>query len=165
MYITFAELKEASAYEPADWDGLNARRPNTVASWLRLTQSAIDDPLRLRYAVPFVTTPPSQAPDPALAPATLKRWQIALMDARFLRMRRETGADVSEDADLLAEADAVRKEIEAAADTSNEPHAELPLRADTTATGVSRGGPLMATFATFHGFFDAQAERRDAEGW
>ncbi len=165
MYITFAELKEASAYDPSQWDDLDARRPSTIARWLKSTQAAIDDPLRLRYAVPFATTPPSLVPDPAKAPETVKDWQITLMDERFLEARREPGAEQDEDGGLKGRAKRVLDTIAATADQDRAAHPELPLRSDTRASGVSKGGPLMIGAVTYHGFFDAQAARRDAEGW
>lgn len=164
-YITFAELKEGSSFNPTDWDELRTRRPTTPESWLELTQADIDDPLRLRYVVPFSAAPPSLTPDPTRAPRTVKRWQIALMDARLFRSRRDPGAPLSEDADLLAEEQRVFASIAAAADQDRPAHPELPLRSDTASSGVSKGGPLMASFSTLHGYFDDQARRRDEGGW
>lgn len=165
MYVTFAELKEGSEFDPAEWDELNARRSATVTAWLGLTQALIDDPLRLRYAVPFATTPPSLTPDPTLAPKTVKAWQIVLMDAKFLRHRRTPGAESAEDSDISAEAKAVLESIAAAADQDRPAHPELPLRSDTSSSGVSKGGPMMVSYNTMHGFFDAQAARRYSGGW
>lgn len=165
MYVTFAELKEGSEFDPAEWDELNTRRPATVTAWLTLTQTLIDDPLRLRYAVPLATTPPSLVPDPTLAPKTVKAWQIVLMDAKFLRHRRTPGAEATSDADISAEAAAVMLAIAAAADQDRAAHPELPLRSDTSASGVSKGGPMMVSPTTLYGYFDQQAARRDSGGW
>jgi hypothetical protein len=165
VYNTFAELKEGSEFDPAEWDELNARRSATVTAWLGLTQALIDDPLRLRYAVPFGATPPSLVPDPSLAPKTVKAWQIVLMDAKFLRHRRTPGAEAPADSDLSAEAKAVLESIAAAADQDRPAHPELPLRSNTSSSGVSKGGPMMVGYATLYGFFDGQAARRDAGGW
>src|SRR5262245_52250736 len=125
MYITFDELKAGSEFDPAEWDELNTRRLATVTAWLTLTQAIIDDPLRLRYGVPF------QAP----YPATVKAWQIVLRDAKFLRHRRTPGAESADDSDISSEAAAVMASIAAAADQDRPAHPELPLRADTTASG------------------------------
>ncbi len=166
MYITFAELKEGSAFDPAQWDELNTRRPNTVAAWLSMTQADIDDPLRLRYEVPFATTPPSTTPDPTIAPKILKQWQIALLDARFLLARREPGLSLAEDNDITAAAQRARDAIAAAADQDKAAHHELPLRSDApSGSGVVKGGPMVEVFNTPYGFFDAQAALRDAGGW
>lgn len=166
MYVTFAELKAGSVYTPEEWDELNARRSQTVAFWLRTTQSEIDDPLRLRYAVPFATTPPSTTPDPTLAPSILKHWQISLLDARFLASRRIAGALLSEDADVQSEAQRTRDAIAAAADQDKPAHHELPLRSDAPGgSGVSKGGPIVEMFNTPYGFFDALSARRDEGGW
>lgn len=164
-YVTFAELKEGSEFDPAEWDDLNTRRPATVARWLRQTQALIDDPLRLRYAVPFGCTPPSLTPAPAFVPETAKDWQIALMDGKFLRSRRTPGAEEAADADVSAEEKAVRDAIAAAADQDRPAHHELPLRSDATTSGVSKGGPMMLSYNTPYGFFDAQARWRDSGGW
>jgi hypothetical protein len=87
------------------------------------------------------------------------------MDARFQRARREPGAPAGEDGDLSAEETRVLAAIAAAADQDRAAHSELPLRSDTRASGVSKGGPMMLGSNTLHGFFDAQAARRDAGGW
>lgn len=165
MYNTFAELKDASEFEPDQWDELTARRPATVAAWLGLTQSVIDDPLRLRYAVPFGVTPPSLTPDPALVPKTAKGWQVALMDAKFLRARRTPGAESAEDADIGATEQRVLDAIAAAADQDRPAHPELPLRSDTSASGVSKGGPMMRSYNTPWGWIDDQANSRNQGGW
>lgn len=153
-YLTYAALKVRSSYSPAEWDELLARRPDTPAAWLEDTQGAIDDPLRLRYAVPF------EAP----VPRTVLRWQVALMDAALYRSRREPGAPLGEDADLLAIEARVIADIAAAADQDRPAHSELPLRSDTTSSGVSKGGPDMRAFVTMYEYFDDQAERRDSRG-
>jgi hypothetical protein len=166
VYVTLAELKAGSAFDPAGWDELNTRRPATIAAWLRMTQSDIDDPLRLRYAVPFATTPPNTTPDPSLAPKTVKNWQISLLDARFLDARRNAGTSLSEDNSITRGAERAREAIAAAADQDRAAHHELPLLADKPwGTGVSKGGPLVATYMTPYGFFDAMAARRDEGGW
>lgn len=164
MYVSFAELKEGSEFDPAEWDELNSRRPATVTHWLRQTQAHIDDPLRLRYAVPFGVTPPSLTPDPTIVPFTAKLWQIALMDAMFLRARRTPGAEAVADADINRREESVLGAIAAAADQDRPSHPELPLRSDTTPSGVVKGGPLMASYTTAYEFFDAQARRRDELG-
>lgn len=152
-YLTFELLKVRSGWDPGEWDDLLARRPGTPAAWLEDTQSAIDDPLRLRYAVPFA----------APVPRAVLRWQTRLMDALFLRARRQAGVPLGEDADLYAEERATLEAIAAAADQDRPAHSELPLRSDTASSGVVKGGPLMQSFATMHSWFDYQAQRRDEE--
>ena len=163
-YTTFAELKEGSEFDPAEWDELNTRRPATVAHWQRQTQAAIDDPLRLRYAVPFGVTPPSLTPDPTIVPFSAKAWQIALMDAMFLRSRRTPGAEASADADINRREESIFAAIAAAADQDRPAHPELALRSDTSSSGVTKGGPMMVAYATPYDWFDAQAVRRDQDG-
>lgn len=165
MYLTVAELKAASAFDPIEWDELTVRRPATVDLWLRLTQGQIDDPLRLRYAVPFATTPPALAPDPSRAPVAVKLWQATLMDGLFLQHRRTPGAEGLPDATIEARATAALASIAAAADQDRPAHPELPLRSDTAATGVTKGGPLMVGPTTLYGFFDQQRDARDQRGW
>ena len=95
---------------------------------------------------------------------TVKAWQIVLMDAKFLQARRTPGAEAPQDAELGREATAVMAAIAAAADQDRAAHPELPLRADTTASGVTKGGPMMASFPSMHEWFDYQAARRAAYG-
>lgn len=165
-YVTLAEVQEASVYGPEQWAELNTRRPGTFARWERRARARVDDPLRLRYAVPFGVVPPATEPNPDLVPPLVKDWMFELLDALFLQARRTPGAEASEDADIQRTATAALEAIAAAADQDRPAHAELPLRADTPSTsGVSKGGPFAHSYNTPHGFFDEQAQARDEGGW
>lgn len=165
-YVTLAEAKLGSVHQPSQWDDLEARRPGTFAMWERRARRRVDDPLRLRYAVPFGIVLPATDPDPTLVPDAVKDWMFDLLDALKLNEMRIPGAEATEDADLFASARGTLQAIADAADQDKPAHSELPLRADQpSGSGVSKGGPFLAGFNTPHGYFDAQARSRDEGGW
>jgi len=165
-YVTLAEVQDGSVYGPEQWAELNTRRPGTFAKWERRARRRIDDPLRLRYAVPFGVVPPATEPDPALVPDAAKDWIFDLLDALFLRQQRTPGAEEAADADIFSTAKDTLQAIADAADQDKAAHAELPLRADQPgSSGVTKGGPFVQTYNTPHGYFDAQAKQRDEGGW
>lgn len=158
-YLSLAEYKDRSVYDPAEIDEYFGRPglTNRFAVWERtLSARKIDDKLRRRYLVPF----------PELAPEAVKDWLTAYLDARLMRARRDPGSEVEAgDTDNTLEASEATREIENAANPEAPAHPELPLRADLDLSGVSKGGPFVASVVTIHGFFDAQQAQRDEEGW
>jgi len=166
-YLTFDELKEASAFSPSDWDELNTRRPNTFARWEKTLRSRkIDDKLRRRYAVPFGVVPPAEEPNPSLVPEAAKDWLVAYLDDRLLRSRRNAGSEDLNDVDISNEAQEATTEIENAANPEQPGHPELPLRSDlASSSGIVKGGPLVASNTTIYGFYDEQAALRNERGW
>ena len=165
-YVTFAEVQDGSVYGREQWAELNTRRPGTFAKWERRVRRQIDDPLRLRYAVPFGVVPPATEPDPTIVPDAVKDWAFDLLDALFLRQMRTPGAEETTDADIFSTATTTLQAIADAADQDKPAHSELPLRADQpSGSGVVKGGPFVSSFNTPHGYFDAQALARDEGGW
>lgn len=169
MYLPFDEYKERSIYEPAEIDEFFGRpgRANTYSRWEKSIRSRkIDDKLRRRYVVPFGAFPASAEPDPAKVPEAVKDWLTAYLDARVMRARRDPGAEAEAgDSDNTLEATEATKEIENAANANEPAHPELPLRADKPeGSGVAKGGPFVAAYATVYDYQDAIADNRDRTG-
>jgi len=128
-YLSFSEFKVRSLMGAAQIDRLEGKLPGFVASSLVDESAYIDARLRKRYAAPF------QAPYP---PVVL-RWLNQLVT---LKSMMALGFNPQSPQDSLAKEqhDIAVAELKEAAD-SKDGLFDLPLRADTTATGVSKGGP------------------------
>lgn len=175
-YLTLLEWKRRSSFLPSVIDEHLARidaelgeAPGTNArfeAWEGDTAEEEDNALRRRYAVPFAVIPPATTPDVAKVPLTIKTWSTALLDERLLSARRDAGITDPQDSDIVARAQRARDAMTNAADPERPAHPELPLRSDLqSSSGVSKGGPVVESFNTVHGWFDAQAATRDAGGW
>ena len=90
----------------------------------------IDSQLRKRYAVPFASPYPETAINWLNTIVTALVYLKAGVDTTDAQLQR-----------VLADADTAKAEVLQAADAVNG-RWELPLRADQTASGVSKGGPL-----------------------
>lgn len=129
-YLTFADWKARTSMSDVDADDLEARYPGHVALKIGERQAWIDGKLKKRYAAPFATP----------VPEIVLAWLVSLVTLDAYKKR---GFDPSsqQDALIAKEADDSKTEVQQAAD-SNEGLFDLPLRQDTTASGISRGGPL-----------------------
>lgn len=135
-YLSLAEWKDRTNYEPSEIDEFLARpgRTNAFAVWLEEAESAIDDTLRRRYAVPFAEP----------VPRAVKKWCRYLLDEQFELSRRIPGSTEAQDAGVYAQAARARDEIKSAADANLPAHPELPLRANLqSSSGVALGGPFV----------------------
>jgi hypothetical protein len=125
------------------------RLQNRDADWLqtRLNDESawLDGKLRKRYAVPFA------APVPPLVMLWISR--LVTPDAYMKLGVRQTDEQFKA---LLDRATETRDEIDEAADGQNGKF-ELPLRADTTANGISKGGPKVYSEQSPYVAFDRQA--------
>jgi hypothetical protein len=130
-YLTLAEFKARSTMPAAHVDSIEA-----VASGFTLQQIEsvsrldIDSRLRKRYAVPFS--------DPY--PEAVKIWCARIVT---FACWDKLGCDPTDESMVRAEKahDQALAQIKEAAD-STDGLFDLPLRADTTATGISKGGPF-----------------------
>lgn len=109
-------------------DEVETRTPGWLTQQLTLVSSRIDARLTKRYAVPFATP----------YPTAVQEWLAHIVSWRCYMKRGVNSLD-SEATEYKAQHDQAIKEIEEAAN-SNVGLFELPLRQDTTASGVSRGG-------------------------
>jgi hypothetical protein len=140
-YLTLAEWKDRTNYEPSEIDEFLARpgRANAFTGWLEESESEIDDTLRRRYAVPFAEP----------VPRAVKKWCRYLLDEQFELSRRIPGSTEAQDAGVYAQATRARTEMQRAADANLPAHPELPLRADLpSSSGVTLGGTFVHEDAT-----------------
>lgn len=144
-YLTLDAYKNDSVLDTNRIDALETRHPGWVARQLETMSRWMDARLSKRYAVPFNEADP---------PAIVQAWLARLVDVRaMLRM----GVDQTDEQfqEIRDEAAEVRRQLEEAAN-SDTGLFELPLRASTSASGVSRGGPLVYSEASPYVHLDSQ---------
>lgn len=131
---------------PEDVDALEARHPNWLATKLDTTSRSIDARLRKRYNAPFAQP----------YPEAVLGWLSDLVTPRaYLKLGvRPTDQQYE---DLVANATRADEQIAEAAD-SNEGLFDLPLRADTTESGIELGGPFGYSEQSPYVAGDVQAE-------
>ena len=137
----------------ADVDDLENQHPGFLMAQFELWSGWLDTRLRKRYAAPF------QAP---YVPA-LEGWLASLVTLRAyikhgIRQTDEQWPTIVED-DKTARAEV----LEAAGSVTG--LFDLPLRANTTADGIVKGGPLGSSDASPYAGFDRQAEDGRAQDY
>lgn len=137
---------------PAEYiSALEGIVPGWVDGQLAYWSGWIDSRLRKRYAVPFSEP----------YPESVTGWLARIVTVRCWLKR---GVDPTDEQFLEVKADHDRaiEEIKEAADALDGLF-ELPLRADTTASGVSKGGPFSYTEASPYVWTDVQVDAGRAE--
>lgn len=130
----------------ADVDELEAQRPGFLRKRLAYHSSRINARCRKRYAAPFADPPPE----------LVLGW---LVDVTTLDAYQARGWNPSDEQSVLVKEAAERAETETKEAADGEAGLfDLPLREDTTAEGVSRGGPLGYVEASPYTWTDVQAE-------
>lgn len=146
-YLTLAQFKSLSTMPSASIDELeNVLAPGWIDAQLELVSADIDARLRKRYAAPF------SAP----VPLKVRAW-VARIVTREAFLKRGIDPTDRQFETIDAAATKADQEITEAAD-SEKGLFDLPLREDTTATGISRGGPYGYSEASPYVGFDQQAE-------
>jgi hypothetical protein len=125
---------------------LEQRSPGWLQTKLNSRSSWIDAKLGKRYAVPFAAPRPEIVLD----------WLAALVTPEAYAKIGFNPSSEEDKASIIDPADQARDEIDEAADAQNGKY-ELPLRADTTANGISRGGPRVYSEQSPYVGFDRQA--------
>lgn len=129
-YLTLATFKTYTI-APAEYaDFVESAEPGWLDGQLEIWSAQIDAKLRKRYAAPF------EEP----VPVTVKLWLAALVTWPLYLKRGIDPTDTMVSEVKEAHRDAW-KEVCDAADLK-ESRTDLPLRANTTATGISKGGPV-----------------------
>lgn len=128
-YLDLDGFKELSTIPPEFVDEVEARQPGFVLRHLEANSALIDARLRKRYAAPFAHP----------YPIAVELW-LARVTTIPVWMRRGVDPNDEQFVEAKEDATAAWAEIKEAAD-SNEGLYDLPLRADTSASGISRGGP------------------------
>lgn len=147
-YLTLALWKARTKMASADVDDLEGREPGKIDSFLLArSERALNARLRKRYAAPFV------APYPEAVLSWLT--DLVTFDAFMLR-----GFNPSSMQDQLVADEAKRAEAEILeAANSDVGLFDLPLRQDTTTSGIARGGPFGYAEASPYAWIDRQRER------
>ncbi|AKV03188.1 hypothetical protein AKJ09_09851 [Labilithrix luteola] len=134
------------AHLPPSPPALRAAWRTFVEARLRYWTSEINAKLTKRYAVslkePFVET--------------VLGWLAALVTPDLYRKRGWDPSD-AQASDLIEQADKVAEKLQEAADAKDGLY-ELPLRQDTSESGVEKGGPLFYSEADPYTWTDVQAE-------
>ncbi len=130
-YLTVSEFRARTIMPSEDVDMLEAVRQGYLSAQLADWSDEIDARLRKRYAVPF-TVP---------APRTVVRWLVKLATRDAYDARGNNPSAVSDAEAIYKAAERAEADLKEAAD-SKDGLFDLPLRADLTASGVTKGGPL-----------------------
>lgn len=150
-YVDVDFVKLVGSMPAADIDALEALYPGTFAGIAESVSRLFDARLFKRYAAPFALPYPEAL-----------RWNVAHVVVAALWQKRGYNPGSAQDQivqDNKAEALAWLKE---AAD-SKDGLVELPLRANTTAEGVSKAAPLAYSEASPYTWTDRQREAVDYE--
>lgn len=144
-YLTLLEFKLLSVMPAEFVDAIEAVTPGWTEAQLSLESARIDSRLRKRYDVPFGSP----------APVEVQGWLANIVTLRAYTRR---GFDPTDEQAAIYKDDAATAlaEMKEAAD-SNEGLFDLPLRADTTASGISKGGPKVYSETSPYVGFDVQA--------
>lgn len=132
-YLTESDFRLQTLLPVNVIDEVEDRTPGWVTQQLLMVSARIDTRLTKRYAVPFASP----------YPIAVLEWLTHIVSWRCYLKRGVNSLD-SEATEYKSQHDQALKELEEAAN-SNTGLFELPLRADTAATGVSRGGPRAYT--------------------
>lgn len=150
-YMSVAEFRVRTLMPQAAVDQLESREPDFLQTTLNDRSDWINARLRKQYAVPFA----------APYPPVVLGWLSSLVTPLAYGKLGWQPSSESDKASILDPATEAKAEIKEAAD-SKDGLFDLPLRADTTVSGVSRGGPLGYSETSPYAAFDIQ--RVDASG-
>ena len=129
-YLTTAEFKTRTLIPGEFVDAIEAVDAGWTLIQLEEASAWIDSRLRKRYAAPFSSPYPVQVLSWLARVVTVRcllKGGVAATDEQYLSIQQDA-------------ADAKAEITEAA--TSDAGLFDLPLRSDTTATGIAKGGPL-----------------------
>jgi hypothetical protein len=143
-YLTVAEFKTRAMMPPEYVDQIETRQAGWTLAQLEQFSRWIDSRLRKRYAVPFAEP----------YPEAVKSWLARLVTVRCFIRR---GIDPTDLQFQMIEQDAktTADEIREAAE-SQDGLFDLPLNGSTSATGISKGGPLVYSEQSPYVGFDLQ---------
>lgn len=145
-YLTVDEFKALSVMPSSDLEAIESSSPGWIDTQLEYWSAQIDSRLRKRYAAPFASP----------YPIAVKGWLARLVTVRLFLKRGVDPSDMQFDV-IKLDAEQAAAEIKEASD-SNTGLFDLPLRADTTDTGVSKGGPFSYAEASPYVWTDVQVD-------
>lgn len=144
-YLTVSDFKNLSVMPSAFIDEIEAASPGWTLAQLTQESARIDARLAKRYVVPF-TLP---------APDCVQGW-LARIVTLSAYMRRGFDPTDAQGRMYVADRDTAVAEIKEAADAIDGLF-DLPLRSDTNASGISRGGPKAYSEQSPYVFTDGQS--------
>jgi hypothetical protein len=144
--LDLEEFKARTVMPAEDVDDLERSYDGFIARRLVIATSRIYTRLRKRYAVPFATP----------VPEIVLGWIVAIVTVEAYQKRGWNPSD-EQSQQILEAATTALAEVKEAAD-SNEGLFDLPLRQDTTAEGISKGGPFFYSESSPFDWLDVQRE-------
>ncbi len=150
-YLTLDEFKALSLMPSSDLDSLEEVSPGWIDSQIEYWSAQIDSRLRKRYAAPFSSP----------YPLAVQGWLTRIVTVRcYLKL----GVRPSDEqfAEIKADADTATAEIREAAEAVAGLF-DLPLREDTTATGIAKGGTAVYSETSPYSWTDVQADAARSE--
>jgi len=154
-FIDLDTFKDATIAAPEWADEVHARYPTFFAKQFALVSAYMEGRLRKRYPNAFVEPYPLQLVD----------WAAHILTYRMMN-RRGIDATDEQAEDYRNNHDRAVKEVDEASDSENG-RWDIPLRADTTATGITQPEPLGYSETSPYVWMDVQAEtgiQEDASG-
>ncbi len=145
-YLDLAGFKDLTVMPSEFSNAIETISPGWIDAQLAYWSMQIDARLSKRYATPFASP----------YPVALTGWLARIVTVRAW-LRRGVDPNDQQFSEVKADADAAWAEIKEAAD-SNTGLFELPLRADTNASGVARGGPFGYSEQSPYVGFDIQRD-------
>jgi hypothetical protein len=155
-YLSLATFKAATVAADESVDEVEARYPGWIDNQLAIKSQWLDSRLRKRYLFPLTTTP---------YPLVVTDWLSRIVTEAMMRKR---GIDPTDEqaATYIDDRKTAEAEVLEAAN-AEEGLFDLPLRADTSTTGIVAPVVLGYSEASPYVAFDIQAEaarREDAQG-
>jgi hypothetical protein len=145
-YLTPEQFKTRADMPRSHVEDVEIREPGYLLRKLEAKSEWLNTRLRKRYAAPF------QEP----YPIAVLDWLTRIVTPLVYRKRGIDATDKQYE-EYVKDAEIAEKEVLEAADAQNGLF-DLPLRADTTATGVDRGGPFGYSEASPYTYMDRQSE-------
>lgn len=151
-YLTVAEFRLLSPLSGSDITELESANPGWLDANIAWASGFVDTRLRKRYEAPFV----------APYPDVVTGWVCDLVGERAQR-KRGVDPDDPQAAQYITDAERARAEIKEAADAVDGLF-DLPLRKDTTSTGVAKGGTrVYSETSPYVGFSKEARTARDED--
>jgi hypothetical protein len=154
-YLTATEFRNETIMPAEHVDEINLIAPLWLGRQLLRVSGWIDSKLRKRYAAPFASP----------YPETVRDWLTRIV-THLCYLRRGVDPTDAQATEIKDSHDTAKAEIDEAANGELGLF-DLPLRSDTTATGISKGGPLGYSEASPYVGFTAQrttARNEDERG-
>lgn len=150
-YVDIDFVKLVGSMPPSDVDAVEALYPGTFAAIAESVSRMFDGRLFKRYAAPFT------APYPEAL-----RWNVAHVVVAALWQKRGYNPGSAQDEIVQTNKTEALAWLKEAAD-SKDGLVELPLRENTTAEGVSKGGPLFFAEQSPYAWMRKQSDAGRAE--